>query len=342
MDYLRIFACFMVIFLHVSVQNWKEVEVTGGAWQAFNLYDSAVRSCVPLFLMLSGKLLLSRTEHFSMKKIFSRNMVKLLTLYIIWSVFYAADRIGLDQIFREDLSSIILQIIKSKYHLWYLAATISIYFLLPVFVSLVKYEKGRYLPYACLMFIIWGVGKDFLTILFPANKHLKVLFGDFSYALGDISGYFLIGYALDKYKERYSKIKTRWLLAALLIIIMTAAKIGELDAVAAGKPRDLLYGYLSLPVFLEAVILFVVFLRMPSELADKRTAAVVERLSKYTLFVYLSHVFVMDHLELWLHINSLMMNPWLSVPVLSLGLFIICMTGAWIVEKIPILGKWVM
>ncbi len=28
MDYLRIFACFMVIFLHVAAQNWSSVDVT--------------------------------------------------------------------------------------------------------------------------------------------------------------------------------------------------------------------------------------------------------------------------------------------------------------------------
>lgn len=37
MDYLRIFACFMVIFLHVAAQNWSSVEVTGKQWHVFNL-----------------------------------------------------------------------------------------------------------------------------------------------------------------------------------------------------------------------------------------------------------------------------------------------------------------
>ena len=36
MDYLRIFACFMVIFLHVAAQNWSSVEVTGKQWHVFN------------------------------------------------------------------------------------------------------------------------------------------------------------------------------------------------------------------------------------------------------------------------------------------------------------------
>lgn len=85
MDYLRIFACFMVIFLHVAAQNWSSVEVTGKQWHVFNLYNSAVRSSVPLFLMLSGKLLLSHGDDFSMKKFFSKNIKKLFIVYLVWA-----------------------------------------------------------------------------------------------------------------------------------------------------------------------------------------------------------------------------------------------------------------
>lgn len=72
MDYLRIFACFMVIFLHVAAQNWSSVEVTSREWHVFNLYDTAVRSAVPLFVMLSGKLILSKNTEFSVKGFYQK------------------------------------------------------------------------------------------------------------------------------------------------------------------------------------------------------------------------------------------------------------------------------
>lgn len=87
MDYLRIFACFMVIFLHVAAQNWSSVDVTGKQWHVFNLYNSAVRSSVPLFLMLSGKLLLSHGDDFSMKKFFSKNIKSCLSS-ILYGLFF--------------------------------------------------------------------------------------------------------------------------------------------------------------------------------------------------------------------------------------------------------------
>lgn len=189
MDYLRIFACFMVIFLHVAAQNWSSVEVTGKQWHVFNLYNSAVRSSVPLFLMLSGKLLLSHGDDFSMKKFFSKNIKKLLIVYLVWAFLYAVDTVGIAEILKGNYRNLIACVVGAKFHLWYLSTLISIYLLLPLFMGLIKYQGGRYVPYACILFLIWGVGKEFLMLLFPENLYLKRIFKDFTYALGDLSGF---------------------------------------------------------------------------------------------------------------------------------------------------------
>lgn len=55
-DVLRILATFAVIVLHLSAQHWADTDVHTRAWQAFNLYDSAVRWAVPVFVMISGSL----------------------------------------------------------------------------------------------------------------------------------------------------------------------------------------------------------------------------------------------------------------------------------------------
>lgn len=75
-DYLRIFACFMVIILHVSADNWHTADVDSFEWAVFNFYDTAVRSCVPLFFMISGKLFLGRTEIILISKLYKKNIGK--------------------------------------------------------------------------------------------------------------------------------------------------------------------------------------------------------------------------------------------------------------------------
>lgn len=342
MDYLRITACFMVVLLHASAQNWHVTDVNSMEWKVFNFYDTAVRSAVPLFLMLSGKLLLSRNTELSIKDLYQKNILKLVVVYFVWSLFYAIDTVGISKVLNGEIGALIIKVIDAKYHLWYLPALISIYFLVPVFHSLVKYKEGIYVPYACLMFVIFGIGRKFALMLFPGSESISIIFNDFNYALNGLSGYFLMGYALDKYKNRFAKIKMPYLLTGLLIIIVVAAKIGELDAVAAGEPRSLLYGHFTVPVFLETVMIFMIFLRMPKKIDNTKVAVVIEKLSKYTLFVYLIHIFVLEHLKSWFGVTTMSFNPWISVPALALFVFVICMLSAWIADKVPIVNKWLM
>lgn len=67
----------MVIILHVSASRWYSVDVYSTEWEVFNLYDSAVRSCVPIFFMLSGKLYLSKSKMISIKELVGNKILKL-------------------------------------------------------------------------------------------------------------------------------------------------------------------------------------------------------------------------------------------------------------------------
>ena len=86
-DVLRILATFAVIVLHLSAQHWADTDVYSRAWQAFNLYDSAVRWAVPVFVMISGALFLSGSQ--SIGHILKKNVSRLVTAFIFWSALYA-------------------------------------------------------------------------------------------------------------------------------------------------------------------------------------------------------------------------------------------------------------
>lgn len=54
LDLLRIFCIFSMMLLHVCAIPWYSVPVSSFAWQVLNVYDSSVRFCVPVFVMISG------------------------------------------------------------------------------------------------------------------------------------------------------------------------------------------------------------------------------------------------------------------------------------------------
>ena len=61
-DFLRIFATFAVMVLHVAGQNWNGTSVPSFEWQTFNLFHSITRFGVPIFVMISGALFLNKRE----------------------------------------------------------------------------------------------------------------------------------------------------------------------------------------------------------------------------------------------------------------------------------------
>lgn len=88
-DYLRVFATFAVVVLHVSATNWYITDVNVMEWQAFNFYDSIVRWGVPIFVMISGSLFLGRDV--SLKKIYSKYILRMVVAFVFWSLFLCTD-----------------------------------------------------------------------------------------------------------------------------------------------------------------------------------------------------------------------------------------------------------
>src|SRR3546814_15580553 len=60
MDTARVGACFMVVILHVAPVRFATFD---DQWRASNFYDSLARSCVPLFLMITGVRLLGKQQY---------------------------------------------------------------------------------------------------------------------------------------------------------------------------------------------------------------------------------------------------------------------------------------
>lgn len=80
--------------LHISAQNWRVTDVISFEWNVFNFYDSIVRWAVPVFVMISGALFLSR--EYSIKKIYGKNILRILVAFF-WVIVLCFDRWSLSR-----------------------------------------------------------------------------------------------------------------------------------------------------------------------------------------------------------------------------------------------------
>ena len=136
LDVMRVVAILAVIMVHVSAQNLYDAKICSNEWIIFNAYDSLVRWCVPLFVMISGSLFLNR--NIEIYKIYRKYLLRLVIAFIFWSIIYA-----LYAYFKDGLSltNFVLEIISGHYHMWYIFMICGLYILTPILKKIAESES---------------------------------------------------------------------------------------------------------------------------------------------------------------------------------------------------------
>ena len=336
LDLLRILATFMVILLHASASRWSSVAPTTLDWKVLDVYGSLVRAAVPLFFMISGYLFLSRKE-LSIRKLYLHNILHLVIIYILWSLFYAVDALGIEGAF-HSWNAFLSNVIETKYHLWFLPVITGIYILLPILYAFVHYQNGKYIKYFIIIFLLFGIVRKSI-LMFPLGSDAPA--GILNKIVPDLcgySGYFVLGYYLSKLNS--NRVKIWALLAAFFGSVFVCAFGGWYYSISMGKPYDLFLGYLSITTMVEAVALFLIFrkIRMPSQ----KSGRIIKYLSACTLGIYVLHPFVLDHLSLYFKINALFINPIFGAPLVALMGFAICTVVIMVLKRIPFVNRWLV
>ena len=84
-DQLRVVAALAVVMIHVSAMHWGDTPPASADWQAMNVYAAVSRWCVPVFVMLSGALLLAPgRENEPWADFYQRRLVRVLLPLAFW------------------------------------------------------------------------------------------------------------------------------------------------------------------------------------------------------------------------------------------------------------------
>ena len=143
LDAARWLAAVAVVMLHGAATVVSDPAAYGsGAWLAANLYDSAARWCVPVFVMISGALLLDPERPQDARRFYSRRVARICAPLLFWTLFYLLWRTALDWIDdgRLDLSFWPRKLAHGEpyYHLWYLYMIVGLYLFAPLVRALAR------------------------------------------------------------------------------------------------------------------------------------------------------------------------------------------------------------
>lgn len=340
MDILRIIACVMVIGIHTSAEGWYDISPRTYNWTMLNFYDTVCRPAVPLFVMISGSLFL-RKDVIDRRKLWLKNILHLLILYIVWDLFYIVMNKGVHKVL-ADPEIIWQQILEAKpqYHLWYLRTQLNLYAIAPLLYVLVRSMDRKLIRYFMVLFLVFGILPRTICDLPFVSKWINEqinLFVDMD--LMRYAGYFLLGYFLSD-PEISGKIPAKTLRITYLVTLVLAAGLNQWIAAADNWPTQALYGNFSLPVAIETVCLFLlVRQRFAGQPLTERTALWIRRISESTLFVYLVHPFVIQRLHFYLHLYTFNFNLLFSVPMMVVLVFCLSSCAGMILKKIPVVNR---
>lgn len=333
-DLLRIVATFSVIFLHVAAGNWNNVGVGTFQWNVFNFYDSIVRFGVPIFVMISGMFLLNPEKQIDYKDIYIKYIARILMVLISWSFLYALyTNITNYEVFNKD--AFMKSFIFGHYHLWYLYMLIGLYIFTPILRKIVV-DKNAIEYFLLVSFIVTFIFPIIVKVfelvdfdIFIKKFNLYFTFGYVAYYIG---GYYFSIYDI---KKKYRNII--YVLGVLgLIFTYTLTNIISLRT---EKGDSTFYSYFSPNVMIISLAIFVFFKYEVSKIQfNKGAMKLINILSENSFRIYLVHdffnIFILDA-----GINTLSYNPIISVPIISMLVFVGSYIISYIISKIPLLNR---
>jgi surface polysaccharide O-acyltransferase-like enzyme len=338
-DLIRTVAVVLVIVVHAAIEPHPVVQVMDQAevvrWFTVNSYDALAASSVPLFVMLSGALLLQPSKVEPIRVFLKKRALRLGLPFIFWGTAYFAWRFFVNH---EALSasSIVQGILTGPYyHFWFLYMLFGLYLITPVLRVVTTYAERKISRYFLLLCFFGTAIVPVIILLSGFSVELNL------FAVTGWIGYFLLGYYLLETRVRSSTLYIFWLTGFLLTIVGTYA----VTALVGGHSGLFFLDYLSASVILASASLFMVLLKVsPSALETRfpRGSRLIHFTGCSTLSIYLLHVMVLESLQkgyFGFQISVNTMNPIVEIPLITIVTLFVSLGIVFLLKRIPVVKK---
>lgn len=287
LDITRIIAVLAVVMIHVSAELVISFDASSPEFMWGNIFDSISRIGVPLFVMISGSLMLDENKTISIKNIFFKNIKTTVYLLFFWSALYCGVyNITFPLIKGETISfsNVIYSFAMGYYHMWYLYMIIGLYLITPFLRKFVKKENKQLI----ILFITIALITRFSL---PLLNGLSLIWGKVAYLVafiekfnigffGDYITYYIIGWYLT-----HIEIKKKWRFYCLGIIALLA----NILYVQITKDYNNGYSNANILVLLYSIAVFMAInSSLKCEINDK-IKKILETLSRLSFGVYIVH-----------------------------------------------------
>ncbi len=355
LDYVRIFACFLVIVVHASENYYGApgstdmvgpqsylANETDRLWVA--IYDGFSRMAVPLFMIVSSYLLVPLKEGQTSWQFYRRRFTHILPPFFIFMVLYSTLPMLWGQINGEtslkDISRILLNFPTLAGHLWFMYPLISLYLFMPIISpwlnkATAKEERffiGLFLLSTCMPYLsrwfgeLWGQ-------CFWNEYHMLWYFAGYL-------GYLVLAH--------YIRVHLTWNRSKRLVIGAILMVVGAIWTIYSFYIQAIPGETLSTPVIeigwafctINCVLLTTGTFLLFTCIDQLKAPRLIEEMSKLSYGMYLMHIF---WLGLWVTIfkYNLALPTVAAIPCITVTTFVCCYVTTKIISLLPG-SKWII
>jgi surface polysaccharide O-acyltransferase-like enzyme len=332
---LRVIALFAVVILHTTSPVMEQFHKGPlSVWLVGDFYNSLVRFAVPVFVMISGALLLNR--EYTLGDFLKRRLSRIVIPFLFWSLIYIGYMFYNEEIdYSGDVLITIKQVLHllkygSSYHLWYVYMLIGLYLIIPILSKFVRSATENELLYFIgVWFFIMLIDQPYLSRFKPQL--------DLRYFEGFI-GYLVLGHYLA-----FKQFTFKYLKAAMWILFFATLGLTTLGTYLLFNHYNgistLMYEPLSPPIVIISVSIFMIA-RLSTPKLSPFIIKVRNLIGTYSYGIYLGHAIVLTLLDEQ-GIKFTWFAPIASIPVTALICFSLALLLVYLVNKIPLVGKWI-
>lgn len=346
-DLIRVIAIILVVLIHVFSEFLNYPKVLGSVdWWIADIVNAGARIAVPLFIMLSGMLILHTEKTYTLKEFFSKRVSKIGIPLLAWPVVYFAFKTWLNKT-PFTLHSIIIDYINLNiyYHLYYIYVIVALYLLTPVIKIVITNSEKSTKKYFFFLTAFFSLSLTASIYFLQSNINLSTIFTVFIPFLG----YYLAG---DYFRhKKVNKKETYFYIFSFIVLTLIAAlgtwwHMNYLQDVKLGKNvvdyGKYFYDYTGITVALMSLIAFILCNNLPRDIIpakNNKFSKLLLSIAAASFGIYLIHPLILEFSNRILQIpfEALPIPLWIFLFIKMFGILITSYGIVLLIKRIPYL-----
>lgn len=335
-EVLRVISMLAVIIIHIVASDANINELTFINDTFYNLLHTLMNFCVPIFVMISGYLLLNRNKSITIKQIFCKYILRMILILLTFGILYSL----LEQIFEtrniniKQIGTAILDVITGNLwdHMWYIYMLIFLYLITPILKIFVNNAKNNDIFYTIMLLFVVSSCLTLLERIFDIKFAISM--SEFSaYIIYYLIGYYVSIISTEKYKKYISYIFA--FMSLILIILSIVYSFTKIEMFTH------LWGYTSPLIIIWSTCMFIIFKDKKWNISE-RLKRIIFSISNNSFGIYIIHPLFINIVYKVLKLTPSKFGGVITVPIFLLLFTVLSYIATFILKKVKFVRKYIL